>query len=232
MALRLWRRWGAQPFDLAVLERSGPWRWPVTSTGGVLAKTARPAARDGQARHREGQGTRVIYDSGALSALSDEPDGADAWQGRTAWTSRQAGVPIRSKSRAGPGPRAGARRPIRTARAATPADSAARHVREARLPHQGGSNGMLAAAGQASYAPRRCTGAAAGCSLIALPAQTSAACAIPLCGHSRHHGSGVGLSTRARWYHRVVRPVADVAPPDTKVRLADTFRPCGQNPFP
>jgi hypothetical protein len=83
----------AQPFDLVVRERSRLWRWPGTSTRVVLAETARPAARDGQARHREGQGTRVIYGSGALSALCDEPDWADAWQGRTAWTSRQAGVP-------------------------------------------------------------------------------------------------------------------------------------------
>jgi hypothetical protein len=74
MALLLWRRWGAQPFDLVVPE------WPVTFTGVVLAETARPAARDGQTRHREGQGIRVIFGSDALSALSDQPDGADTWQ--------------------------------------------------------------------------------------------------------------------------------------------------------
>ena len=72
MALRLWRRWGAQPFDLVVLERSRLWRWRGTSAGVVPAETARPAARDSQARHREGQGTRVMYGSGALSALSAE----------------------------------------------------------------------------------------------------------------------------------------------------------------
>src|SRR5437763_6759840 len=65
--------------------------------------------------------------------------------------------------------------------------------------------GLGRAEGLTRPAPQRCTGAAAASSR---GRPTKAACGIQLRRTFRHQGSEVGLSTRARGYHRVVPPVS------------------------